>query len=207
MPRLDIREYKKKLRAKYREFRVQMPAHIKAQKDSRIARRFCSLRVFQKAELVLCYVSTPIEVGTWEIMERAWKAGKRVAVPYCLPQTTAMQFYEIHSFDDLEPRTFGVLEPIPERCAVVTDFSHSVAVVPGLCFDSYGYRLGYGKGYYDRFLQKYRGTKIGICYQKCTKTELIHGRYDVAVDLLITEYTVHPKRNKEKAHIAQKDVF
>ncbi len=184
-----------------------MPAQVKEQKDSRIARRFVSLRAFQKAELVLCYVSTPIEVGTREIIERAWKAGKRVAVPYCLPQATAMEFYEIRSFDDLQPRTFGVLEPVPHRCRIITDFSRSIAVVPGLCFDSYGYRLGYGKGYYDRFLQTYRGMKVGICYQKCTKTQLIHGRYDVAVDLLVTEYAVRPKRIKEKPHIAKKDVF
>ena len=180
-----------------------MPACVKAQKDDRIARRLSSLHAFQNADLVLCYVSTPIEVETREIMKRAWKAGKRVAVPYCLPQTTTMEFYEIQSFDDLAPRTFGVLEPLPEQCRLVTDFAHSIAIVPGLCFDSYGYRLGYGKGYYDRFLQKYKGTKIGICYQKCTKTQLIHGRYDVAVDLLVTEYTVRPKQR----NTAQRKLF
>lgn len=207
MPRLDIRKYKKNLRAKYRQYRTQMPAYVKAQKDSRIARRFCSLRSFEKAKLLLCYVSTPIEVDTKGIIQRALKAGKRVAVPYCLPETTAMEFYEIHSYDDLEPRTFGVLEPIPERCTLVTDFSNSIAVVPGLCFDSYGYRLGYGKGYYDRFLHGYEGEKIGICYQKCTKMELIHGRYDVAVDLLVTEYAVRPRRIRNSTHIAKKGVF
>ena len=207
MPRLDIREYKKNLRAKYRAYRTQMPTYVKEQKDGRITQRFTSLREFQKAELILCYVSTPIEVETRAIMEKAWAERKRVAVPYCLPQTTTMDFYEIRSFDDLHPRTFGVLEPIPEQCQLVTDFSNSIVIVPGLCFDSFGYRLGYGKGYYDRFLQKYEGTKIGICYQQCTKTELIHGKYDVAVDLLVTEYAVRPKRMKKKAHVAKKDVF
>ena len=65
-------------------------------------------------------------------MEKAWAEGKRVAVPYCLPQTTTMDFYEIRSFDDLHPRTFGVLEPIPEQCQLVTDFSNSIVIVPGL---------------------------------------------------------------------------
>lgn len=207
MPRLDIRAYKNNLRAKYRQYRTQMPAYVKAQKDGRIARRFCSLNAYARAKLLLCYVSTPIEVNTKEIIEWALSMGKRVAVPYCHPQTTTMDFYEIHSFEDLEPRTFGVLEPIVERCTLVTDFSDSIAVIPGLCFDSYGYRLGYGKGYYDRFLHGYQGEKIGICYQKCTRTELIHGRYDVAVDLLVTEYAVRPRRIRNKAHIAKKGIF
>ena len=57
----------------------------------------------------------------------------------------------------------------------------------GLCFDAEGYRLGYGKGYYDRFLSAFRGVTVGICYTACTQWRLPHGRYDRQIQLLITE--------------------
>ena len=88
---------------------------------------------------------------------------------------------------DLAPGAFGVLEPVPERCRLVTDYSRGLCIVPGLCFDAEGYRLGYGKGYYDRFLSAFRGVTVGICYTACTQWRLPHGRYDRQIQLLITE--------------------
>lgn len=80
-----------------------------------------------------------------------------------------------------------MLEPVPERCRLVTDYSRGLCIVPGLCFDAEGYRLGYGKGYYDRFLSAFRGVTVGICYTACTQWRLPHGRYDRQIQLLITE--------------------
>ena len=137
--------------------------------------------------MIFTYLSKPIEVDTFGLVRAAWANRKRVAVPKCIPETTQMEFYYITSMDDLAPGAFGVLEPVPERCRLVTDYSRGLCVVPGLCFDTEGYRLGYGKGYYDRFLSAFRGVTVGICYTACTQWRLPHGRYDRQIQLLITE--------------------
>lgn len=98
-----------------------------------------------------------------------------------------MEFYLIKGEEDLEPGMFGVLEPVPERCQKVTDYSGGICIVPGLSFDAGGFRLGYGKGYYDRFLSQFQGVTVGICYSNCTQWKLPHGRYDKPVNLLITD--------------------
>ncbi len=184
---IDIRELKKSLRAECKEFRRLLPFAEKLKKDEEIFKRVTALPEYQEARLVLTYVSTPIEVSTFRLIAAALAAGKRVAAPRCAEGRIAMDFYEIRSMDDLEKAAFSVLEPKLDRCEKIRDFSGSVCIIPGLAFDPEGYRLGYGKGYYDRFLNGYRGYNIGICYNGCMKNRLPHGRYDVSVDVLVTE--------------------
>ena len=82
---------------------------------------------------------------------------------------------------------YGVLEPDPSRSRPALSGGNALCIVPGLGFDSKGYRLGYGKGYYDRFLSGFHGITVGLCYSACTKWMLPHGYYDRPVDILITE--------------------
>lgn len=185
--RPDIRIIKKELRARMKELRRNLAPEEKAAKDAAILNRITALPEYQKASLVLTYVSTAIEVDTHALIARAIADGKRVAVPYCIPGKVEMLFCQIEGMQDLSPGTFGVLEPNPEVQPVLTDFSDSVCILPGLSFDLQGYRLGYGKGYYDRFLSKYRGVNIGVCYNVCLKPLLPHGRYDKMVAILATE--------------------
>ncbi|WP_312645194.1 5-formyltetrahydrofolate cyclo-ligase [Hydrogenoanaerobacterium sp.] len=183
----DIRIYKTNLRNKYKQLRRDMPPNVKLQHDESIRRRVQSLYQYKNAKTLLTFVSTEIEVDTRTLIADALRQGKQVAVPRCIDGTREMEFYLIDSLDDLAPRTFGVLEPDPGKCVLLTDFTDSVCIVPGLAFDFAGYRLGYGKGYYDRFLSGYTPTKIGIVYSSCMTQRLQHGRYDVAVNLLVTE--------------------
>lgn len=182
----NIREYKIKLREKFKAVRFGYTAEQKAKLDNDIVARLMRTYQYKNAETILCYVSTPLEVDTRLLIEKALEDGKKVAVPKCRPETTTMEFYLINGFDDLEKGTFGVLEPIETKCEIY-EGTNSICIVPGLCFDLSGYRLGYGKGYYDRFLTNYSQTKIGICYNDCVQQRLFHGRYDIPVDLLITE--------------------
>lgn len=186
-PKENIKELKKNLRLKYRGIRETMPAAKKAKFDARIARQLFGLPEYQKAAVVFVYISKPIEVDTISIVKRALADGKAVAAPRCVPGTFEMEFYYITRLDDLEPGTFGVLEPNTKTCRMVTDFSHGFCIVPGLCFDGKGYRLGYGKGYYDRFLSAYRGFTAGICYTSCVQYGLPHGYFDRPVAVLVTE--------------------
>lgn len=186
----DIREYKTKLRQKYKAYRKNLDINQKEKMDLFIFNKIISLNEYKHTDMLCTYVSTQIEVDTMKLIRYSLNCGKKVAVPKCIQGTRKMDFYFIKDFQDLECATFSVLEPILKRCEKVTDFSDSFFIVPGLCYDMNGYRLGYGKGYYDRFLSsisEYNTVKAGICYCACTVNNLAHGRFDVSSDLLITE--------------------
>lgn len=188
---IDIRPLKQRLREETKHWRRNIPSKEKERMDDRILRRVVSLREYAACRTVLTYVSTPIEVDTLRLIKAAWSQGKRVAAPRCVEGSRRMEFYIIRSLDDLTPQTFGVLEPVRERCKLLTDFQKCFCVVPALAYDRQGYRLGYGAGYYDRFLSRFDGPKIGIIYGHDLHPRLWHGRYDVPVDLIVTDTRIH----------------
>ena len=197
MPVRNIREIKIQLRSKIKKQRTNMEPLKRERMDADIRKRLFSLWQYKSCRQLFVYVSKDIEVDTKQIILQALEDGKKVAAPRCITEGSLMDFYYISSLADLEKGTFGVLEPKPDVCRKATDFSDGVCIVPGLSFDSEGYRLGYGKGYYDRFLNDFDGCKIGICYSACVKWELPHGFYDRPVDLLVTERYFR-KIHKEK---------
>lgn len=187
MPLEDIRPIKSELRDRYKALRRNMEPSFKESCDATIAKRVVGLWQYAKNRRLFTYVSTAIEVDTRRIIERALADGKQVAVPRCVPGTRDMEFYLIRGLDELEPGTFGVLEPRPDPARLVKDFSSGLCLIPALCYDWHGYRLGYGKGYYDRFLANFGGHMVGICYSECVRRKLPHGRFDRPAELLVTE--------------------
>lgn len=187
MPVNDIREIKTDLRNGFKDKRGSMSPEMKIAMDAEIQSRFLTLRQYSACKTLFTYVSKDIEVDTYSLIEAAIANGKRVAVPRCITGTREMSFYYIKSVADLEPGAFGVMEPAEDRCTSVKDYSHGLCIVPGLSFDAEGYRLGYGKGYYDRFLSKFGGLTVGLCYSNCIKWKLPHGYYDRPVDLVVTD--------------------
>lgn len=184
--RIDLRVYKKELRKEMRAIRGAMIPPLRAEKDRLIFQRLIRLPQYQQAHTIITYVSTGVEVDTRKLMERAWQDGKKVAVPRCVPGTHLMEMFYVDSMEDLEPGAYGILEPKPstKKC---THWQGSLCVVPAFCNDRQGYRLGYGGGYYDRFLSQYKGSTVGINYSECVREELQHGRYDVPLQMLLTE--------------------
>ncbi len=183
---LDIRKYKQELREKCRASRMAMEPELKKRLDGKIAENVRRLKEYRPASTLLVYMSTPIEVDTIKIIENAWADGKKVAVPRCIPDSRDMEFHYIESFDQLSKGTFSVLEP-DENLPVVTDFSACLMIVPAMQFDMKGFRIGYGKGYYDRYMVRFTGRSAGICYSDELKTFMYHGRYDRAVDIVVTD--------------------
>ena len=196
----DIRELKKSLRAQSRRFRERLEPERKSELDRKIGARFASLKEYAGASVVYTYVSKPLEVDTLRLIEAAFADGKRVAVPRCLPETLKLEFYEIASAADLMPGCYGVLEPAPEKCRPARESAGALCIVPGLSFDSQGYRLGYGKGYYDRFLADFSGVTVGLCYSGCTRWDLPHGYYDRPVDILVTEKYIRRMPARQAGH-------
>lgn len=183
----NLREQKNSLRAGFRQIRESMDPDRKRRLDAAILARLLSLREYGAATSVYTYVSKPIEVDTFALIEAAAAGGRRVATPRCFPGTRTMRFYEIRSAGELKEGLYGVPEPDPDRSRPAAETGNVLCVVPGLGFDSGGYRLGYGKGYYDRFLSGFAGVAVGLCYSACTRWSLPHGYYDRPVDIVVTE--------------------
>lgn len=183
-----MKTLKQEIRAKFKKKRREIPADVKRERDRAIRERIQSLPAYRRAVCLLCYVSLPDEVDTMILIEEALADGKMVCVPVSIEETHTVDFYQINSLNDLEPGTYGVLEPVPGKAKKITWFPKpSVCIVPGLVFDEEGFRLGYGKGYYDRFLQRFRGVKIGVCYRELMVELLPHGYYDRPVNWLVNE--------------------
>lgn len=153
-----MRELKKALRSELIAKRRAMDPAKKAAADLDI---FEQLKPFaEKAGAVFTYASTAIEVDTRRLIEFCLEKG----IPTALPKSgdSELSFYWIKSADELSPGRFGIDEP-PEDSPAFSD-EKTLCVVPALCADGSGLRLGYGRGYYDRFLEKFSGTSVIICY-------------------------------------------
>ena len=97
-----------------------------------------------------------------------------------------MTFHYVTSLSELSPGRYGILAP-PEENAIYTPIPTTLCLVPGMVFDRHGYRIGYGGGYYDRFLRDFDGSAVGLVYRDHLLPSLPHGRYDLAVSALVTE--------------------
>lgn len=159
----------------------------KAEKDSLVTQNLLSLDEIKKADTVLCYISLDDEICTDEIVRVLLDSGKSVGAPYCVDNNGNMDFYYITDFDDLRIQSFGVREPVIEKCKKVTSFDNTIIILPGLCFDSNGNRLGYGKGYYDRFLQIHSLISVGLCYNSLIVKKAPTDMYDKKADIIVTE--------------------
>ena len=166
---------------------------LRAGIDAVLCRRFTGLEEFCRSGLILMYAPVGSEPDIRPIARAAWASGKAVAFPLCDPKNKTMTFHVVSSLDDLTPGYAGIPEPpadaptpAPETAAA------SICVVPALAFDLEGYRLGYGGGYYDRFLRDYRGTKAGLCRRDLVVRSLPREDFDVRVDILVTEKGVLP---------------
>lgn len=182
----DIRKIKEEKRRQIKAARRDIPLQEKNRLDACVCANVCRLYQYQGAKTILAYHSTPIEVDTLALMERARKDGKRIALPRCVEGTRLMDFYIVSSGTDLEKGAFGLMEP-KKGCEKLTDFKGSICIVPALAYDRAGYRLGYGGGYYDRFLSGYAGVKIGVIYSQNLLRFLPRGRFDRPVDLLVSD--------------------
>ena len=192
----ELREQKQQLRARFKSLRAAITGEEKARRDRMIAERLLSTLAYRNAHGLLLYSAKQDEVETAGLIDRILLEGKKVALPRCYSRGV-MKFFEIQSRCELETGSFGLLEPRDGPDAVCSS-DYEICVVPGLAFDRAGYRLGYGKGFYDRYLKEFSGTKIALCYEDFFMDALPAGRFDVAVDVLITECATRPAQKNRR---------
>ncbi|MBE6693848.1 MAG: 5-formyltetrahydrofolate cyclo-ligase [Ruminococcaceae bacterium] len=149
---------------------------------------------WQSADVICSYMPTRDELDVTPLMAAALSSGKGYALPLTLSGAASgeMVFCLVTTPDDLSVGRFGIREPLP-HCPRLTcaQLERALCVVPALAFDTDGYRLGYGGGYYDRFLKNFNGISVGLAIDACmSPTPLPRTEFDVAVDILIGERQV-----------------
>ena len=152
---------KKTLRKETIAAMKELPEFVQTQADEQLTQRLLELPAFQEAKTLATYLSFDHEFSTAGLIQAALQDGKRVCVPRTYPQGR-MEFVE-YDPDILEKTRFGLLEP-NEQGKVVDKAEIDLIHVPGLVFQSKGYRIGYGGGYYDRYLADFAGKTVSTIY-------------------------------------------
>lgn len=181
---------KTELRKKFKKLRADIMD--KAVKDKKICASFLKSDIYARAEQIFCYAALHDEINTNLIIDCALKDNKKVALPFCTDLNGNMEYYYIHSAEDLKTGSFGISEPDTEKCEKALNFEKAVCIVPALSFDAYGFRLGYGKGYYDRFLKKFTSVSVGLCYNELMSSRLPVNEFDESVSYIASEDGIVP---------------
>ena len=157
------------------------------QKSSIIAKKIIEHPLFNACEEVYCYVNYRREVCTKQIIEQAWKLGKKVAVPKVLG--SEMEFYYIADWMDLEIGYRDILEPKTKKHA---NGQNVLVIMPGAVFDRNCNRIGYGKGYYDRYLAKNGACrKMALAFELQMRSEIPCDIHDVRPEAIVTEEKIY----------------
>ncbi len=183
--------------------RGALPPETRALYDREIHRLAAVHPLFQNAREIYCYASFRDEVSTAGLMELAWQNGKKVAVPR-VTEGMRMEFYYIESLTELRPGYQGIPEPEAKRAwkAQLPQAEDREAdgglqnkgagdilvILPGAAFDRSGNRIGYGKGFYDRYLQRFpRCSRMGLAYSVQCVEEIPAQEWDIRAEAVITE--------------------
>ncbi|MGP4067726.1 5-formyltetrahydrofolate cyclo-ligase [Halobacillus sp. B29] len=143
--------------------------------------------LWKNAKMIGMTISQEHEWSTYPIIDQGWREHKQVVVPKCIPKTREMDFYKLEDYGQLETVYFGLKEPDPAAAEKVKKEEIHLLLVPGLLFDNCGYRIGYGGGYYDRFLEEFDGETIMIASEVQKVSSLPIENFDQRVDHILTE--------------------
>ncbi len=195
-----IKRAKDLIRAEFSARRDALSPEERALRSAKICECAKSLISFKHANTVLLYAPIKSEIDVMPIAIEALTRGKRVAFPRCNKENRTMKFHFITSFDDFEIGAYGIREPKPELAVFdpAEETGSVLCFLPGLAFDVFGYRLGYGKGYYDKFLNTYSGSTVGITYTELIAPSLPKGKFDIPCNVMLTEKGVKPIKPEKR---------
>ena len=145
---------------------------------------FLALPQVEEAKTLLLFYGVGREPDTVPVIEALLARGKAVALPKCLPGRQ-MEARRIGSLSDLQPGAYGIPEPGPD-CPVLSRDDLDLILVPNLCCDRAGYRLGHGGGYYDRYLAGYPGFTVALCPEAWMQERVPRDCFDLPVGLVIS---------------------
>lgn len=174
--------------------REMLPAHEARSLSASAVHNFLSLPEYRNAVVVMSYIHFGNELKTDTLVQKCLEDGKRLAVPL-VEETDAGRAItpcEIFSTSELKPGTFGIPEPFGRSVRRLAPDVVELAAVPGLAFDIYGNRIGYGAGFFDSFFRKSanRCLKIGLAFDFQVLDEIPYEEQDIPMDIIITDKRV-----------------
>lgn len=181
---------KNRVRAEFLKLRDSIGGEERCLQSAEIERKLTDTAFYRKAKVVFIYVSFGSEADTHGLIRKILADGKRAAVPLCDTKSHTMCAVEITDMGQLAAGSYGILEPRAEMLEsgeleeVGTD-EIDLAVVPAAVYDKSGARIGYGGGYYDRFLRNFDGVSVGIAFSQCVTECLPSDAWDETVDMVI----------------------
>lgn len=180
-------ESKKDIRKSVLELRKHMPQEEWEEKSHNIYEKLVAHPFFLDSEEIYCYIDYRNEVATKKIIETAWSANKKVAVPKI--SNDDMEFYYINHFEELTSGYCRILEPTSQTIA---NGNRVLVIMPGAVFDHHRNRIGYGKGFYDRYLSKYpEFHTIALGFELQCVEEIPCESHDIRPEILITEEDIY----------------
>lgn len=177
---------KSALRKRYRQIRGSLADEI-ARLSERICEKCASIPEFLSADTVLLYASKGSEVDLSSLFYKAREMGKTVCYPRCTGERE-MKFFRVDDLSELSEGAYKILEP--SETAEPMEDEQSCIFIPALAFDKDGFRLGYGGGYYDTFLENHIGCRVGVAFDACLAEKLPREAHDKKSDYIITESQV-----------------
>lgn len=175
---------KKEMRKHFSEIRKSVSCR---ESDILITERLKNLDIFNNADTVLLFASYCSEPSTWYLAEVLLERGISIAYPRC-GADGEMTFYKVKSKDELHIGKYGIAEPAGSIMSMPQITDKTVCIVPGLAFTEDGKRIGYGGGYYDRFLSKNPQVyTIALAYEKCITDDLPVMEHDIKIKSIVTE--------------------
>lgn len=180
-------DVKRSLRSEVRNQLAKLTDQEFRQKTKAIHQAFLESREWADSSVIAMTISRRPEVPTRPIIEQAWREGKTVCIPKCLPETKEMHFRRFKDDSELEVVYFGLQEPIIHQTELIKPEDIDLIVVPGICFDLEGYRIGYGGGYYDRYLEGFMNETASLAFH-CQIVERVPREvHDIPVKQIFTE--------------------
>lgn len=183
---------KAQLRLKMMNIRTSLSTNEVQTKSNKIIEQFILLPQYMKAKTLLVYLPFKNEIDTKPLIKKSWQDNKRILVPVCQPEKKLL-LSDLYSFNELKANKYGILEPAKEHQRSTPHEEVDLAIIPGVAFDYSGYRLGYGGGYYDRFLDNLLPdcTKIGLVFDFQLIDKVPTEPHDTRVDIILTENRIH----------------
>ena len=186
-------ETKKEIRHKIIRLRKEMDSLAWQEATKEITEKIIRHPRFLEETDIYCYVNYNGEVGTELLMEEAWKLGKHVWLPKV--EGSEMEFYLVESRQELEPGAYGIFEPAGEQKA---DGKEGLMIMPGVAFDKDGHRIGYGGGFYDKYLEKHPELyAIAVAFELQMYPEIPWEEYDIRPQKIVTEECIYPLEEME----------
>ena len=182
----QINEKKKALRSTFRKLRASLKEVDRQILDESLCNNIINSQDFKKAKTLLCYFPYGSEPNILPIAQRALSEGKQIAFPITDRENTKMCFHVISSLDGTVSGAYGIKEP-PKSAPRAKIDSDTLCIVPALAYDAKGNRLGYGGGYYDRFLSDFDGVSVLAIYSFLYTDSLPTDKFDRRIDKIVTE--------------------